>query len=78
MVKKAEAEKAVRSLATQWFHEVHPGVADPSTVLPSFDDFILWLRFRGYGHFLEFRSTIGLRDNAEMWFDQELRQTWRN
>jgi hypothetical protein len=78
MIRKAEAEKAIRSLATKWFRRTHPAVADPSMVMPSFEDFIFWVRSQGYGHYLEFRSTLGPREDAELWFDQELKQTWRN
>jgi hypothetical protein len=77
MIKKAEAEKAIRSLACRWFRQAHPGI-DPSTMIPSFADFATWVRRNGHGHYFEFRSTMGPREDAELWFDQELKQTWRN
>jgi len=77
-VTKPEAEKAIRSLATKWFKHAHPGISDRSTVMPSFEDFVSWARDAGYGHNFEFRSSIGQMEDAELWFDQELKQTWRN
>ena len=77
-MKKAEAEPAIRFLATRWFREAHPGVADPSTALPIFEDFVRWVRDQGGGHYFEFRSVMGWREDAERWFDQELKQVWRN
>lgn len=45
---------------------------------PQFRDFKRWLEERGYAHYLDFRS-VGDADNAaEHWFDQELKQAWRN
>ena len=75
---KADAEKAIRLLATKWFRQTHRGVADSSTIMPSFEDFVSWLRTHGHGRYLDFRSMMGPREDAELWFDQELKQTWRN
>jgi len=46
--------------------------------MPDFYDFIRWLRARDGDKYLKFRSTMGLMEDAEHWFDQELKQTWRN
>jgi hypothetical protein len=44
---------------------------------PSFSDFRTWLEARYTGVFY-FRSTMGPLYDAEMWFDRELGQSWRN
>lgn len=73
-MKKAEAEKAIRSLSTQWFHTL----PEREQEHPSFGSFKGWLRANGYGHYLDFRTTEGADNAAEWWFDHELKQTWRN
>ena len=71
MIKKAEAEAAVRGLIHDWASETSVGDH------PSFSAFVTWLRAAGYGRYLDFRSTMGPAEDAELWFDQELRQMWR-
>lgn len=75
-MKKPEAEKAIRQLIRQWARKngIQPGAAD----MPSFDDFRSWVGSEGYSHYLNFRSTAGSLCDAEQWFDEELKQTWRN
>lgn len=76
MPTKAESEKAIRSLATQWAR-TQPTRSDGNWH-PSFIEFSNWLRSNGYGHYLEFRSVAGPFEDAERWFDEELGQAWRN
>ncbi|MDP1628358.1 hypothetical protein [Parvibaculum sp.] len=76
MEKKADCEKAIRSLCHEWAKET--GFQISSGVQPHFSDFKTWLRSNGHARYLNFRSTIGASDNAEIWFDEELKQTWRN
>jgi hypothetical protein len=40
-------------------------------------DFINWLRNNSPRH-LDFRSRMPVTDMIEIWFDQELGQSWRN
>jgi hypothetical protein len=75
-MKKTEAEPAIRSLCHEWADSV--GFYPASGKQPSFADFKTWLAAKGYLHYLDFRSTMGANTDAEQWFDQELRQTWRN
>jgi len=75
-MKQAEAESAIRSLATKWAREV--GFLRDSGEQPSYNAFRAWVQTQGYGQYLEFRSTIGAYEHAEMWFDNELGQSWRN
>lgn len=72
-MKKVEAEKAIRYLATEWVSTL----SDDEKEHPSFSSFKVWLRTKGYDHYLNFRSRMGANYDAELWFDQELKQTWR-
>lgn len=74
MNKKAECEAAIRHLVHEWTKTQE----QPSGWHPSFGSFKSWLREQGYGHYLEFRSVMPASDVAEQWFDQELKQGWRN
>ncbi|UPG72898.1 hypothetical protein MVG78_01485 [Roseomonas gilardii subsp. gilardii] len=75
-MKKDEAERAIRHLCHEWAQEC--GIVEPPTDQPSFSDFRSWLSEKGYSHYLTFRATMGPLHIAEMWFDQEFKQTWRN
>lgn len=46
--------------------------------MPSFSAFHLWALGWGGAAYFQFRSTLGPLEDAESWFDQELRQAWRN
>lgn len=72
---KREAEKAIRHLCHKWA-ELRGIIIAPETA-PSFGDFIAWIR-ENYPDYLRFRSTTGAEYDIEMWFDQEMKQTWRN
>lgn len=76
MATKAECEKAIRYLSTEWA-KTQPDRHN-SDWHPSFIAFCRWLDANGYGHNLNFRSVMGPLEDAEQWFDQELKQTWRN
>ncbi|KQQ60152.1 hypothetical protein ASF84_05450 [Pseudomonas sp. Leaf127] len=73
-MKKDECEAAIRHLAHEWAktQEQPPGWH------PSFSSFERWLNDCGYGHYLEFKGVMSASDIAEQWFDQELKQGWRN
>lgn len=73
-MKKSEAEPIVRHLIHQWRDEVGEAVV---TAHPSVSDFRRWAHGKGYSHYLEFRSEAGSSYDVELWFDQELKQTWR-
>lgn len=75
-MKKTEAEPAIRHLVHQWARAA--GIVAGSAEQPSFSDFKRWADTQGYSSYFTFRSTMGALDDAERWFDQELRQTWRN
>jgi hypothetical protein len=73
---KAECEKALRALCHDWRRERCPSAGDDLQF--SFSEFKSWLEEKRYSHYLEFRSLRGAEADAEDWFDQELKQTWRN
>lgn len=73
-MKKADAEKGIRALCTEWAGTLPP----EKLVHPSFSAFTSWLEAKGHGSFLDFKSTTGARYDAAMWFDDELGQSWRN
>ncbi|WP_428412326.1 hypothetical protein [Pararhizobium sp.] len=52
-MKKADAERAIRSLSKKWFQTLPESEREH----PSFGSFTTWLRTNNYGHFLDFRST---------------------
>lgn len=72
-MKKDEAEKAIRSLATTWFDTL----PEEKREHPSFYAFKDWLSANHYSHYLDFRSRMGANYDAEAWFDDELGQSWR-
>lgn len=76
MEKKADCERAIRSLTTDWAQEngIHRGQA----VMPSFSAFCTWLERTGNAGYLQFRTSTGALYDAEQWFDEELGQAWRN
>jgi len=76
MNKKSECETAIRHLCHEWGRS--RGIPSRPDFQPSFADFKSWLSEKGYSHYLHFRSVAGPDYDAEMWFDQEFGQTWRN
>ena len=72
-MKKAEAEKAIRYLATQWPNTL----SKEDRADPSFSTFKSWLAANRYSSYLDFRSVMGADYDAEAWFDEELGQMWR-
>lgn len=73
-MKKAECETAIRQLARDW------AATQPQTPEwhPSFGDFKTWLVNHGFGHYLNFRSEMPASDEAQRWFNDELKQAWRD
>jgi hypothetical protein len=74
-MKKSECETAIRSLCHDWA-KLRDIPSAPERQ-PSFVDFIGWVR-QNYPRYLDFRTTTSVNYDAEMWFDQEFKQTWRN
>lgn len=74
--KKAGAERAIRQLAHEWADA--QGIQPGSAEMPSFVAFHRWAVDRGGAAYFQFRSLRGPLEDAESWFDQELRQAWRN
>lgn len=72
-MKKAECEQPIKSLAIEWRGTLQGNEYE----YPSFYAFKNWLHAKGYGGYLNFRSRVGADYDAELWFDEALRQTWR-
>ena len=73
---KSDCESAIRHLCDQWAEEC--GIPKPAIEQPSFADFKRWLSAKGHSHCLNFKSAAGPDHDAELWFDDEFGQTWRN
>lgn len=73
-MKKAECEKAVRSLCHDW-RDTCGFMTTPMDKLNSYS-FLSWLR-ENHPHWLKFRTTTSVEDDVELWFDQEFKQMWR-
>lgn len=73
-MKRSECQPAIRRLVHEWA----AAQERPTNWHPSFGAFASWLKENGYGQYLVFRSTMGASFDAEQWFDQELKQGWRN
>jgi hypothetical protein len=74
-MKKSEAEKAIRHLCHEWAKE--QGIPNPPVDQPRFEEFRAWLRVKGYSNYLTFRSSLSPIYDAEIWFNQEFKQTSR-
>ncbi len=72
-MKKIASEPIVRALARERFN----ALPEAEQKHPSFVQFKDSLQQKGYGHYLDFRSRVGADCDAELWFDEELGQTWR-
>lgn len=73
-MKKAECETAIRHLCHEWAR----GLSEAELVHPSYSWFKSWLSDNHYSQYLDFRAVPSADYVAEMWFDQEFKQTWRN
>ena len=76
MFKKQECEDAIRHLVSKWAQE--KGYTQQPEETPSFSEFWAWMKDSGYSGYQRFRTRTDPRYDAEMWFDEEMRQTWRN
>lgn len=76
---KPECERAIRALCGQWAalrrETMQPRPMDARP--PSFTDFYGWAQ-ANHGQYLRFRSTTGVQNDVERWFDHEFHQMWRN
>lgn len=73
---KAEAEAGIKQLVRQWARINN--ISHGQDEMPSFSEFQAWVFSEGYGRYFDFKSRIGADEEAEMWFDRELGQSWRN
>lgn len=73
-MKKSDCETAIRHLLHKWRRDC--GFGEVPEAHLSFSEFYSWLE-QNYSNYLAFRTTTSVRYDVEMWFDQELKQTWR-
>ena len=73
-MKRPECKLAIYRLAVEWAETQDK----PDNWHPSFGAFVSWLKQNGHGQCLEFRSVMGAAYDAEQWFDDALKQGWRN
>jgi hypothetical protein len=71
-MRKSDSEPIVRRLCHDWLEEQPIAERDD----PRYWLFESWLLERQPG-VLDFHSTMGSREDAERWFDDELGQNWR-
>jgi hypothetical protein len=76
-MKKSEAEPMIRALTNVWREATELQPPDGAYHY-SFSDFKTWLGSEGYSRYLDFRSSTSADDDAERWFDQEIKQARRN
>ena len=75
-MKKSDCEPVIKALCHEWARL--NGMPNRPACQPSFSQFTSWMRESGHGRYLHFRAVGGPEYVAEMWFDQEFHQTWRN
>ena len=76
-MKKSEAEAIFPELCRTWREENKLPYPE-GEVHYSFSDFKTWLSAKGYSHYLRFRSLAGAAADAARWFDDLMKQAWRN
>ena len=72
---KGECETANRSLSHEW--AASKGIIPSAEIITSYSEFGAWLESKGDSNYLKFRSAADPDFNAEMWFDDEMKQNWR-
>jgi hypothetical protein len=77
MMKKSECEPIIRHLCHEWREELGHPLPDGMAQY-SFSDFKAWLREKHYSSYLDFRSLEGADEAAKRWFNQEMKQAWRD
>jgi hypothetical protein len=77
-MRKADAEKGIRYLCTEWASEQGITIPRKPPNLASFSAFKTWIHQKGHSRYLDFRSRMGPLYDAERWFDDEMGQNWAN
>ena len=76
-MKKAEAEQAMDTLIFKWAEATSQPMRPDGKYHYSFLSFYNWVR-DNHRSYTEFRADPNARDVMEMWFDDRMRQAWRN
>jgi hypothetical protein len=77
-MKKDECEEAIRALCGKWSQIKGYNGLSNDTIHPSYSEFKDWCQKSGYGRYFKFRAYPSTDYVAEIWFDQEFKQRWRN
>lgn len=73
-INKSECERAIRFLFHRWCKSHILSKTQKDELV--FSNFISWIR-QNYPRYLKFRTRTSVDYDAQLWFDQELNQTWR-
>jgi hypothetical protein len=76
-MKKAEAEQAVSALIDKWAEATGQPMPPDGQFHYSFTSFWNWVQANHFSY-TQFRAVPSARYVMEMWFDKEMRQSWRN
>jgi hypothetical protein len=72
---KPQCETAIGQMFNQW--RLEPAQQDIAEVDLSYSKFRAWADQKGYSSYFKFRSVMGPEEDAERWFAQRFRQTWK-
>jgi hypothetical protein len=76
-MKKAEAEAAMDTLISKWAEATNQPMPPDGKYHYSFSSFWTWVE-NNHRPYTQFRAMPNERYVAEMWFDDRMRQAWRN
>lgn len=76
-MKKAEAEAAMDTLISKWAEATNQPMPPDGEYHYSFSSFWTWVE-NNHWSYTQFRAIPNARYVAEMWFDDRMRQAWRN
>lgn|GEM_PF-820285 len=75
MVKKAEAERAIRLLFWDWALETD--LTPMPGWYPNAGSFMTWLKRKGHSEYLSFRTRASVHIDVEAWLDDEFKRYQR-
>jgi hypothetical protein len=76
-MKKAEAQQAISALVEAWAKATGQPMPPDGKYHYSFSGFFNWVQ-NNYPSYTDFRAVPNARYVMEMWFDDEMKQAWRN
>lgn len=76
-MKKADAERAMATLISEWAKTTNQSMPPDGQYYYSFSGFYNWVQ-SNHPSYTQFRAVPNARYVMEMWFDDEMKQAWRN